>query len=144
LDELKLLWEVGIYVQDVRQSTFRFRAILLWTIHDLLAYGIVASCTIKGYQGCPCCAFTIIGQWSNALQKIVYCGQHRRWLLHSHPYCQDVRTFVGIEEVTPPTKSDMDDVYVATITREAWLQSGRRSQADLATQTGIKRLSALF
>jgi hypothetical protein len=53
LDELKMLWAIGINVRDARQSngesTFRFCAILLWTIHHLPTYGIVASCTIKGY-----------------------------------------------------------------------------------------------
>jgi hypothetical protein len=65
LDELKMLWEVGIDVQNVRQSngesTFRLGAILLWMIHDLPAYEIVVDCTTKGYQGCPCCAFATIG-----------------------------------------------------------------------------------
>jgi hypothetical protein len=61
LDELKMLWEVGIDVRNVRQSngesTFRLCAILLWMIHDLPAYEIVVGYTTKGYQGCPCCAF---------------------------------------------------------------------------------------
>ncbi len=60
LDELKMLWEVGINVRDVRQSngesTFRLHAILLWMIHDLPTYGIVVGCITKRYQGCPCCA----------------------------------------------------------------------------------------
>jgi hypothetical protein len=48
LDELKMLQVIGVDVRNARQlnveSTFRFCAILLWMIHDLLAYGIVASC----------------------------------------------------------------------------------------------------
>jgi hypothetical protein len=43
----------------------------------------------------------------------------------SHPYCQDARTFGGIEEVTPFAKSYVDDVYVVVVARDAWLQSGR-------------------
>jgi hypothetical protein len=46
--------------------------------------------------------------------------------------------------VTPLAKLDVDDVYVAAVAREAWLQSGRRSQVDPITQIGTKRLSALF
>jgi hypothetical protein len=71
LDELKMLWEVGIDVQDARQShgesTFRLHAILLSIIHDLLTYGIVVGYTTKGYRGCPYCAFATTRQWSNAL-----------------------------------------------------------------------------
>jgi hypothetical protein len=53
LDELKMLWEVGIDLRDARQSngesTFRLHAVLLWTIHDLLAHGITMGCTTKGF-----------------------------------------------------------------------------------------------
>jgi hypothetical protein len=53
LDELKMLWVVGIDVRDARQSngesTFKFCVIFLWMIHDLPTYGIVAGCTTKGY-----------------------------------------------------------------------------------------------
>ncbi len=54
LDELKMLWVVGINVRDSRQSngesTFRFCAIFLWMIHDLSAYGIDVFCTTKGIE----------------------------------------------------------------------------------------------
>jgi hypothetical protein len=65
LDELKMLWEVGIDMRNARQSngesTFKFRAIFLWMIHDLPAYGIVVGCITKGYQGCPCFAYATTG-----------------------------------------------------------------------------------
>jgi hypothetical protein len=51
LDELKMLWVVGIDVRDARESngesTFKLHAI--WKIHDLPTYGIVACCATKGY-----------------------------------------------------------------------------------------------
>jgi hypothetical protein len=53
MEELKLLWEVGVHVQDVvafnRQTHFNLHAILMWTMHDLPTYGIVAGCATKGY-----------------------------------------------------------------------------------------------
>ena len=35
---------------------FNMKAMLLWTIHDIPAYGIVAGYVTKGYKGCPICA----------------------------------------------------------------------------------------
>jgi hypothetical protein len=41
VEELKLLWEVGIHVRDATQfnheTHFNLCAILMWTMHDLLA-----------------------------------------------------------------------------------------------------------
>jgi hypothetical protein len=43
-------------------------AILMWTMHDLPTYGLVAGCATKGYQGCPCCGphivITLLKSWS--------------------------------------------------------------------------------
>jgi hypothetical protein len=80
--------------------------------YDLPTYGIVVDYITKWYWSCTCCAFATTGQWSNVLRKVVYCGQHRRCLPHSHLYHPNARTFGGIEEVTPPTKSDVDDVCI--------------------------------
>jgi hypothetical protein len=78
-------------------------AILLWTMHDLLAYGMVIGCTTKGYRGYHCCALGTISRKSVACQKIVYCSQHRRWLLNDHVYCREIRDFGGVEEGPPPS-----------------------------------------
>ncbi len=86
--DLKMLWEVGINVQNVGwfrgEPTFNMRAILLWIMHDLLAYGMVAGCTTKEYQGHHCCALRTISRRLIACHNIVYCSQHRRWLPNDH------------------------------------------------------------
>ncbi len=54
IEELKQLWEVEVPTRDVSQFNgdvhFNMQAILLRTMHNLLAYGIVAGCAVEGYQ----------------------------------------------------------------------------------------------
>jgi hypothetical protein len=33
--------------------TFVLKAMLMWTIHDFLGYGLVSSCQHQGYKACP-------------------------------------------------------------------------------------------
>lgn len=44
---------------DVRKleghRMFTLRPILMWSIHDLLAYGLFFGHVNKGYKGCPTC-----------------------------------------------------------------------------------------
>jgi hypothetical protein len=53
MEDLKLSWEVRVHVQDVAafngQTHFNMHVMLMWTMHDLLAYGIIAGCATKGY-----------------------------------------------------------------------------------------------
>jgi hypothetical protein len=37
------------------QMHFTLRTILMWTIHDFLAYGLVAGCVHQGYKTCIIC-----------------------------------------------------------------------------------------
>ncbi len=52
IEELKQLWEVEVPTWDASQFNgdvhFNMRVILLWTMHNLLTYGIVAGCAVKG------------------------------------------------------------------------------------------------
>jgi hypothetical protein len=145
-----MLWEVGIDVRmlgnQMENQHLNFMQYSYGWSMICLHMGLLLVALQKGYQGCPCFAYATTGWWSNALRKVIYCGQHRRWLIHSHLYHQDARTFGGIEEVRPPTKLNVDDVYICYISNKgAWLQSGRwYAQTNLATQTIIKRLNALF
>ena len=74
LEELHILWSEGVQTRDASNfggsSTFLMRAVLLWTIHDFPAYGIVAGCVTKGYRGCPCCGPETTSRRSAALKKM--------------------------------------------------------------------------
>ena len=57
LEELLELWSVGVHTWDAAayrgSEWFTMRAMILWTIHDFPALGIVSGCVTKGYMGCP-------------------------------------------------------------------------------------------
>jgi len=146
--DLKMLWEVGINVRDAGwfrgEPTFNMCAILLWTMYDLLSFGMVTGCTTKGYWSCHCCALGTISRRSIPCHKIVYCSQHRRWLPNDHVYYRDIRAFGGVEEGTPPLWMSVDDIIVVASTREAWLEVGQPMRCDPTTIFGIKRLNILF
>ena len=53
IEDLKLLWEVGIEAFDAyQQEFFTLEAVLLWTISDFPVYGNLSGCTVKGYFAC--------------------------------------------------------------------------------------------
>jgi hypothetical protein len=92
IEELHELWKVGAWMTDAgaynKSTWFKLRAILLWTIHDFPAYGIVAGCVTKGYKSCPICGPGTISRRSAALKKNVNDNQHRRWLPPGHHWRQ--------------------------------------------------------
>jgi len=45
-------WDVTRPIGDCR---FTMHALLLWSIHDLLAHGLLAGQVTKGFKGCPTC-----------------------------------------------------------------------------------------
>ena len=88
-DELMELWKGVEAIQslaDGHSIKFTLRASLLFTIHDLLAYGTLSGLSVHGYHGCPACNFKDFVRHSRSLCKCIYCG-HRAYLKMDHPYC---------------------------------------------------------
>jgi hypothetical protein len=158
LKELQELWH-GVDALDFSQPegnrTFTLRAILMWTISDFPAYGLISGLTCKGYKGCPCCGPNtdarmaktgdMLSNRSIRGTKIVY-GGIRRYLPRHHPYRRN-RRFNGLEEHRlRPTPLSGEDIIRYAAWRESYLQMGGRENgpADPVHVTGVKRLSALF
>lgn len=56
IDELKELWEDGLYTWDASTNqNFQMRAALLWTINDFPAYANLLGWSTKGCFACPHC-----------------------------------------------------------------------------------------
>ncbi|KAL6533628.1 hypothetical protein OROHE_013461 [Orobanche hederae] len=103
IDELKLLWQNGVPTYDKFTDTmFTMRAAVMWTISDFPAYGMLAACRTKGYNGCPICLDDVNSSWHAG--KVCYLG-HRRWLPHDHPWRQDEGHFDGTVENNPKPRS---------------------------------------
>jgi hypothetical protein len=75
LEELVELWKgvmaVGV-LQLVRRREFTMKAILMWTIHDFPAYGIVFGYQHQGYRACTPCGIDIVNWWSKELGKPIF------------------------------------------------------------------------
>lgn len=151
VDELNILWDTGVRTHDADryndEATFTLHAILLWTTHDLPAYGCVAGCVTKGYRGCPICGHGTISRRSAALKKNVYDKQHRRWLPPEHPYRLGiVGGYAGPPEHRgPPPMRTAADVLQWGHLREEFLRAGGTPKsADPAQIYGIKRVPSLY
>ena len=70
---------------------------LLFTIHDLPAYGTLTSLNVHRYHGCPSCIFKGFVRNSSSFHKCVYYG-HRAYIKMEHPYHRQKSRFSGQEE----------------------------------------------
>ncbi|KAL6348316.1 hypothetical protein AAG906_005615 [Vitis piasezkii] len=102
LDDLKMLWDVGVECYDVhQQEVFTLRAVLLWTINDFPAYGNLFGCVVKGYFACPICGEDTFSHRLKHGKKNSYTG-HRRFLPCNHPFRKQKKAFNGKQEFSSP------------------------------------------
>ena len=150
LEELQLLWRTGVPTVDASMyngsTRFDMKAILLWTIHDFPAYGVVAGCVTKGYRGCPVCGKNTVSRRSLSLRKNVYDAQHRCFLPLDHPWRAARAEFENTVEFRgPPSRMSAADIIRWGQLRESWVQLGiTPASTDPARESGIKRVSSLF
>ena len=85
----------------VTNEVFNLKAILMWTIHDFLAYGNICGCTTKGEFACPVCAIDTCSVWLPHSRKTSYMG-HRRFLPPDHKWRSHAKAFDGTKEVRKP------------------------------------------
>ncbi len=89
VDELMMLWRLGVQVMDFGKlegrRSFTLHGMVMWTIKDFLGYGLLFKCVHQGYVACPKCGPQTTSQHSSSLRKLVYMG-HCRWLWSRHPY----------------------------------------------------------
>ena len=158
LNELKQLWQ-GIIALDYSQlegsRAFRLQGLLMWTISDFPAYGLISGLCCKGYKGCPCCGTNIDARSAKTGDvcldrttrgsKIVF-GGIRRYLGRHHPYRWNTR-FNGKREsrTRPATVLGVDVIRYA-----AWRQSyldldgTEGGKGDPVHSIDVKRLSTFF
>lgn len=158
LNELHQLWR-GVPAEDSTQPLgyrqFNLRGLLMWTISDFPAYGLISGLACKGYKGCPCCGPQTDARMAKTGDvrpdrttrgsKIVF-GGIRRYLPRHHPYRRNTR-FNGKFEtrMAPPTVTGLDVIRYAAW-RQSYLDLGGKEGAvgDPVHSTGVKRLSAFF
>lgn len=152
VDELKELWDQGVWTYDAYSKTsFNMKAILMWVIHDFPAYGNMAGCTTKGYNACPICGRNTESEYLSCSRKCVYMG-HRRFLPQRHKFRSQKAPFNGKEEhrYAPPIVK-VSDIFKETKGKEAiWgkIESNKRKRnSKTGEKTDVvvwKKQSILF
>ena len=94
IQELQSLWSEGVRTYDCSmKNNFTMRAVLLWTISDFPAYGMLSGWTTHGRLSCPICrGSTDAFQLKNG-RKSCWFDCHRRFLPISHPYRRNKTLF---------------------------------------------------
>ena len=94
IEELKDLWINGIQTYDIStKQNFQLRAVLMWTISDFTAYGMLFGWTTHGRLACPYCMDqTDAFQLKNG-RKTSWFDCHRRFLPADHSYRRNKKNF---------------------------------------------------
>ena len=147
--ELLQLWD-GVPALNMSRSVgrrhFTLRAMLLWSIHDFPAFGLIAGQVVKGYVACPICGESTCADHSPALKKMIYLG-HRRFLPQGHRFRRARAAFNGQQELnSAPIWRSGDLVLQRGRARAEWLRNrGNEDSADDPVKAhGVKRASILF
>ena len=152
MEELQELWE-GTDCVDGSQShsgdkTFKLRGMLLWTVNDFPAYGLISGQVTKGYKACPVCGPNVVTRRSKALKKNVYLG-HRRQLPMAHQWRRQRANFDGQPDMRPPPRRMSGGEHLAfAMAREEWTSKMHtnegRQTPDPVHEHGVKRRTCLF
>ncbi len=117
------------------------QGLLMWAIHDLLAYGLFSNQVTHGYKGCPMCGPNKISQDSKRLGKTTYV-HHHRWLQRNHPYQTNVCDFNGKfgRSLPQPIMLGFDVLLQANLF-ETWKLKGGKEEGNPSQQNGVRKLS---
>ncbi|CAM8992321.1 unnamed protein product [Rhodiola kirilowii] len=86
IEELKMLWDVGVQTFDKSsKENFTLRAALLWTINDFPAYGMVSGWSTHGKLACPVCMGDAPGFQLKHGGKCSFFGTSRLFLDDNDP-----------------------------------------------------------
>ncbi|XP_045802538.1 uncharacterized protein LOC123896162 [Trifolium pratense] len=104
IEELKILWDVGVETYDIsKNESFQMRAALLWTVNDFPAYAMLSGWSTKGKFACPACNHKTSSTYLKHSKKMCYMG-HRVFLDSNHVWRANAASFDGKTEYrSPPT-----------------------------------------
>ena len=147
--ELLELWD-GVPAlnmsKPVREHAFTLRAMLLWSVHDFPALGLIAGQTVKGYAACPVCGGETFAEHSRCLKKMVYLG-NRRFLPDGHRFRRARAAFNNRSEHSRfPQRRTGVEIMRQGMERSQFLRNGgvEDSNDDPVKQHGVKRVSILY
>ncbi|KAL6586845.1 hypothetical protein OROMI_001833 [Orobanche minor] len=94
IDELNVLWNVGVETWDANKSqNFNMRAAVMWTINDFPAYGMMSGWSTHGRLACPYCMEDTNAFRLENSKKQCWFDCHRRFLPTDHPFRRQKNAF---------------------------------------------------
>jgi hypothetical protein len=157
VEELLELWD-GVDAVDGAEPVgggsrrFKLRGILMWTISDFRAYGLISGLYTKGFLACPVCGPNTISRTAKGPKKFkqVFLGAHR-WTRRNHPYRFNLRFNGSEEHGTPPRRQTATNVLRGATSRAVYLEGtgdGRPGRPDGMDDPyrrfGVRRRSILY
>ncbi|KAG7559517.1 Transposase-associated domain [Arabidopsis thaliana x Arabidopsis arenosa] len=122
IDELQDLWHNGVEAYDVSlDQNFNLKAVLLWTISDFPAYGMLSGWTTHGRLSCPICMEDTNAFWLPGGRKTCWFDCHRRFLPVNHSLRKDKTHFLkgkGVKEYPPQSLTGEQVLYERIRTAE--------------------------
>ena len=152
VDELQQLWSrtrvpTGDARAHMKMPIFNLRAVLLWTLHDFPAYGLIFGLTTKGFKGCLVCGPHTISRRSRILQKNLYCNCHRRYLPQDHYFRAADAAFDGEanHDIAEEPLSGNQTIRRGRLSETYIDGGGMETDVEFPAKVhGLKRVSALY
>ena len=158
MEELQLLW-TGVGAQDfldpIGERRFQLRGILMWTISDYPALGLIFGLSTHGYKACVVCGpetdarstrtrDKFDNQRNVRRRKIIY-GGGRRWTRQHHLYRSDLSFNSNVERRAPPVRMTGERTVRCADSRQEFLRRGGREGGndDPVHVHGVKHRSCL-
>ena len=122
--ELKLLWEHGARTYDVScKENFQMRTVLMWTISDFPAYGMLSGWATHGRLSCPYCQDNTDAFQLKHGRKTCWFDCHRRFLPHDHPYRKSTTLFTKNKKVFDSPPPEVSGTYIVEQLRDFGVES---------------------
>ena len=125
---------------------FTLRAMLIWTVNDFPAYGLLSGQQVSGYKGCPLCGPETCTEHAQLLSKMIFLGG-RRFLGMDHMFRRAWTTFNNHPELDmAPERPSGEEVLQWGTERSEFLAAGGQENSieDPVKRHGVKRRSLLF
>ena len=132
--------------QPEGQRAFTLRALLMWTVNDFPAYGLLSGQQVHGYKGCPICGPETCSEYARLLHKMIYMGS-RRHLAPDHPFRRARTAFNNHQEwEIAPERPTGEEVCRWGTERDEFLRQGGTDSADNdpVRVHGVKQKSIFF
>jgi len=112
------------------EKKFTLRGLLMWTINDFPAYGLLSRQQVHGYKGCPLCGPETCSEYAILLGKMIYLGG-RHYLHENHNFRRARAAFNNHQEwQLPPGRPIGEKVFRWGTQRSNFLAHGRVENLD--------------